>query len=122
MNRLFLGETGFGVVADNAQDVDLIAVFIDGVFHGLAVNGQAFVLLTMELVPALQGAIKVFGIDADENIADDREARRLVAFVAIPAFESTSGLLAEVVCPFPNGLVSAHTAENGGGDDGKDRG
>jgi len=45
MNLLFLGlpvrctqtgEAGFRVMPDNAHDVDLIAVFIDGVAHGLA--------------------------------------------------------------------------------------
>lgn len=106
---------------DNANDVDLIALFIDGVAHGFAVNSQAFILLAIMLVPALQSAIKVFGIDAYKNVANDREARDLVAFVPIPTPEAASGLLAEIVGPFPDGFVSAHSAKNGGGGDGKDR-
>lgn len=107
---------------DNAHDVDLIALFVDGVAHGFAVNGQAFVLLAIVLVPALQCAIEVIGIDADKNIADNIEARNMVTFVAIPTAEAASGLLAEIVGPFPNGFVAAHSAENGGGGDGEDRG
>ncbi len=107
---------------DNAHDVDLIAVFIDGVAHGFAVNGQAFVLLTIELIPALQRAIKVLGIDANKHIADDIETWYVVAFVTIPAFKTASGLLAEVVGPFPNGFVAPHSAEDSGGGDGKDSG
>lgn len=116
-----MGVTDFGVMPDNAHDVDLIALFIDGVAHGFAVNGQAFVLLAIALVPALQGAIEVVGIDADKNVADDIEARDVVAFVAIPAPEAASGLLTEIVCPFPDGFVAAHSAKNGGGGDGQDR-
>jgi hypothetical protein len=82
---------------DNAHDMDLITVFIDGVAHGFAVNGQAFVLLAIVLVPALQCTIKVFGPDADKNVADDIEARDVVAFVTIPTPEAASGLLAEIV-------------------------
>lgn len=122
MTRLFLNKAGFGVVPDNPHDMDLIAVFIDGVAHGLAVNGQAFVLLAIDLVPTLQGAIDVFGINADEDITDNVETRYMVALVVITASESASGLLAEVVCPFPNGFIAAHTAENGCGGDSKDRG
>jgi len=122
MNRLFLGEAGFRVMPDNAHDVDLIALFINGVAHGLAVNGQAFVLLAIALVPSLQDAIEVFGIDADKNIADDIEARHVIALVAVTAVKTASGVLAEVVGPFPNGFVAPHAAENGSGGDGKDRG
>lgn len=113
--------TDFGVMPDNAHDVDLITLFIDGVAHGFAVNGQAFVLLAIVLVPALQSAVEVIGIDADKNVADDIEARDVVALVTIPTPEAASGLLAEIVGPFPNGFVAAHSAKNGGGGDGKDR-
>ena len=107
---------------DNAHDVDLIALFINGVAHGFAVNGQAFVLLAIALIPALQGVIEVLGIDADKNIADDIEARHLVALVAVTAAKTASGILAEIVRPLPYGFITAHSAENGGGGDGKDRG
>lgn len=89
--------TDFAVMPDNAHNMNLITVFIDGVAHGFAVNGQAFVLLAIVLVPALQCTIKAFGPDADKNVADDIEARDVVAFVTIPTPEAASGLLAEIV-------------------------
>ena len=45
------------MVTDNTHDVGLVASVVDGVTHGFAVNGQGFVLLTMGLVPALNGLV-----------------------------------------------------------------
>ncbi len=56
------------MMADGAEDMGLATVLVDHVAHRLAVDGQALVLFAMHCVPALQGAIQMFGIDADEYV------------------------------------------------------
>lgn len=48
-------------MTDCAHDVPLIAVIIDGLAHGLSINGQSFILLAIGLIPALEGPDKDFG-------------------------------------------------------------
>ena len=53
-------------MTDHAHDRGLISLIIEGVAHGLAVDGQAFVLPTKSLVPTLQRPVEILGIDADQ--------------------------------------------------------
>ena len=39
-----MGVADLGVVADDAHNVGLMALVVDGVAHGLAVDGQAFIV------------------------------------------------------------------------------
>jgi hypothetical protein len=48
-----LGVTGFGLMADGAHDMGLIALIVNGIAHGLTVDGQTLVLLTVGFVPLL---------------------------------------------------------------------
>ena len=70
----FWGVATLPLVTDDAEDVPLPAVFIQGVAHGLAVDGQTLILAGISFIPALQCAIQFNGIDADEDIADDELA------------------------------------------------
>ena len=65
-----MGVAGFGFMAHHTHDVGLISLVIEGVAHGLAVDGQAFVS-ALGVVPLLQGPIQVLGIDADQQIPED---------------------------------------------------
>jgi len=38
---------------DDAHDVSLIALIVNGVTHGFSINGQRFIVLSIGLVPAL---------------------------------------------------------------------
>lgn len=40
---------------------------VEGVAQGLAVDGQRFILLRVDVVPALQGAVEMGGFDADQG-------------------------------------------------------
>ena len=40
-------------MTDDAHDMGLIALIVDGVTHGLSINGQRFVVLSIGLIPAL---------------------------------------------------------------------
>ena len=53
-------------MTDDAHDMGLMTFIIDGVAHSLAVQGEAFVILPIGSVPALQCAVEMHGIDADE--------------------------------------------------------
>jgi hypothetical protein len=59
-------------MADDAENMGLMSLIIDGVAHGLAVDGQTFVLLSIGLVPTLQGLVQLYGIDANQDLADNR--------------------------------------------------
>ena len=97
-------------MADDAEDVGLVAVGVAGVTQGLAVEGQAFIGGGMLPIPALQRPIKGLGIDAGEHIADPGAAGDLVAAVAITAAKARAGRLAKVLCPGGDGLVAARPA------------
>ena len=64
-----------------AHDVDPMTLLIDGVSHGFAVQGETFVFLPMSFIPALKCAVQVQGMDADKDIADDKEAGDEIAIL-----------------------------------------
>lgn len=77
-------------MTDYAHDVGLAALFVDD---------EAFVSLTMNRIPALQGAVELGRIDADETIANDEFARDQVP--SVPAAETLARLRAETFGPRP---------------------
>ncbi len=79
-------------MTDGTHDVGLTALIIDGVAHGFSINGQAFILLTIGLVPALQCKVEMHGIYADQYITDDGHARYGVALVLVSAEKTFPGL------------------------------
>ena len=90
-------------MADCAHDVSLPALVVDGVAHRFSINGQAFVLLTIDLVPVLQCMIEMFGVHADQYITDGGHARYNVALVLVSASETLSGLLPKALGPVIDG-------------------
>ena len=44
-------------MTDDAENMSLMALIIDGVAHGFAVDGKSFVLLSVDLVPTLKGFV-----------------------------------------------------------------
>ena len=103
------------MMTDDAQNVGLMALIVDGVTHGFAVNGQAFVLLRVALVPALEGSVQRDGIDPDQEIADNRFAGDAVAALLVAAAEAPPGMLAKALGPIGDGPVPAHSTEAGCG-------
>ena len=96
-------------MTDCAHDVSLIALIVNGVSHGFSINGQRFVVLTVGLVPALEGTVEMPGIHANEHITDAGEARYAVALVLVSAAETLPGLLFKAFGPIRDGQVAAHT-------------
>ena len=94
-------------MTDCAHDVSLIALIVDGVTHGFSINGQRFVVLTIGLVPALQGTVKMHGVHADQYVTDDGQTRYDVALVLVPAAETLSGPLSKAFSPIRDGQVVA---------------
>src|SRR2546429_8533031 len=58
---LFLSVASFGLMTDDAHNMSLLALLIQGVAHGLAVDGQTLIPCAIAFVPALQGAIQIGG-------------------------------------------------------------
>ena len=105
-------------MTDCAHDVSLIALIVDGVAHGFPVNGQRFVVLTIGLVPALQGTVKMHRVDADQYITDDGQARYDVALVLVSAAETLPGLLSKAFGPIRDGQVAVHPTQGCAGGNG----
>ena len=80
------------MVADDAHDVGLTALLVDGVAHGLAVDGQAFIFLGVSCVPALQSPVELGRVDPDEQIADGELAGHQVLAAAAAAAEALARL------------------------------
>ena len=105
-------------MTDCAHDVSLIALIVDGVAHGFPVNGQRFVVLSIGLVPALQGTVKKHRVDADQYVTDEGQTRYDVALVFVPAAETLSGPLSKAFSPIRDGQVAAHTTQGCAGGNG----
>ena len=99
-------------MADHAHDMGLKTFFINGIAHGLAVDGQTLILFAIGLVPALKGFIQMHRVDANKDIANDREAGDDIAPVFATAIETLSGLLAKIIRPIPDGQISPHSAQD----------
>lgn len=84
---------------DRTHDMGLIPIGIDGVFHHFAVDGQGAVFDAVGFIPALKGFIKRFGIDPDQDVADDILAWHNETSVFSSAVEALSGRLAQIVGP-----------------------
>jgi len=105
-------------MTDGAHDVSLIAEIVDSVAHGFTINCQAFVVLSIGVVPALKCAVQMPGFYADQDIADDGQARYGVALVLVAATETLPGLLSQSVGPIRDGQVAAHPTQDCAGGDG----
>ena len=113
-----MGVTGLALMTDCAHDVSLIALIVDGVAHGFPVNGQRFVVLSIDLVPALQSTVKMHRVNADQYVSDDGQARYDVSLVLVPASETLPGSLPKAFSPIRDGQVAAHTTQGRAGGNG----
>ncbi len=82
-------------MADNPQNVGLPTLLVDGIAHGLAVDGEGFVAGGVAGVPGLQGAVHVVGVDAGQHLANDGAAGNEVVAVAVTATKARSRFLAQ---------------------------
>ena len=108
-----------GCMTDNAHDVGLTPLCVDGVAHDFAVDGQALVASAMGLVPALQGLIERHRIDTHEDIANDRFARHHAASVLASATETLARFTAKALRPVRDCFVTTHPTERRPGGDGQ---
>ena len=102
-------------MSDDTHDMRLFAVVVDGVAQRLAVDGERLVIPTVLLVPVLQRAVELLGVDAGQDGADGGPARGLARPVAPPDTEPFEGFVAQRLDPFPNRLVAACAAQRRGG-------
>ena len=56
------------LVADDAHDVNLSAIVVNGITHGFAVDGQAFVGCAVLGIPLLERSIQFYGIDSNQYV------------------------------------------------------
>lgn len=98
----------------------LLALVIDGVAHGFAIDGEAVVGFAMGRIPTLEGAVEVLGIDADEQVAYDVFARHQAATVVAAAAEPFARLGAQTLGPVRHGLVAPHPTQRGPGGERED--
>jgi len=109
-------------MTDDAENMGLMPLLIDGVAHGFAVDGQAFVFWSVGLVPALQGSIQMERVDPDQDVPDDGLTGDEVTVLFVAAAETLPGPLAETLGPIGDRLVSAHATQGGPCGNGQNRG
>lgn len=78
-------------MTDDAHDV-CVTVFIDGIAHGLAVNGKTFISHSIRIIPARKRSVKVNRIDADQDATDDGLAGNGATAPFYPAAEALPSL------------------------------
>ena len=74
----FFGVAVQALVTDGAHDVGLMTLLIEGIAHGLAVDGETFILCAIHFVPAPKSAVQMCRIDTDQHIAQDKLAWHVV--------------------------------------------
>jgi len=109
-------------MTDDTHDVGLTALIIEGIAHRLAIDGETLIFAGVGLVPALQGAVQMGGIDADQHIADDGLAGDEVTALFETTAKAGPGLRPQALGPVGDGLVSAHATQDGPGDQAENRG
>jgi hypothetical protein len=115
----FLGVAGLGLMADHAHDMGLMAVDVQRIAHGFAVDGQSGVWLAIGLIPVLYRAVQMNGIDTNHDITDDRFARHQVAPANPPATKPLSGFGTEALRPVGDRVVTAHATQDRATSDGQ---
>ena len=86
-------------MTDDAHHMGGVTLRVEGIAQGLAVDRQCLVLLRVDFVPALQGAVQVRGVNADQHVADDRLAGHDVAAPLATAAEALAGLRPQTLRP-----------------------
>jgi len=84
---------GFGFVTDDAYDVSLTIILIQGIAHGFAVDGHRLILFTVCFIQALQRLIQLDGVNADDVFAWYDETAIIVA----SASEARAGFLTKTL-------------------------
>ena len=74
-------------MAAGPEDMDLTARLVDGSLHGLAVDGQRCVVVTVGDEPSPQRAIEFVGRHRHDRVAQTVDARSLVGAVDTTAAE-----------------------------------
>ena len=99
-------------MSDSAHNVNLVALLVDSVAHGLAIYSQRLVLLAICFVPALQGAVQICRINTDKHIADNVITGDNIAAVFTTAIETLPCFGTEALRPIRYGLISSHSTED----------
>jgi len=109
---LFLGVAVLGLMANDAHDVGLVSLLINGIAHGFAVNREALIFSAIGFIPALEGAVEMHRISTDKSIPDDVRAGNNKTTVYVSAAETLARLGAKTVGPVRDGPVAAHPAQD----------
>ncbi|KFB74432.1 MAG: hypothetical protein AW09_000271 [Candidatus Accumulibacter phosphatis] len=98
-------------MTNDAQDMRLLALFVLGVTHRLAIHRQTFVVARIDPVPLLAGLIKRGWIDTDQNVTNDGFTGYAVVSLLATTAKAFARPRLEVFGPTGDGLVTAHPAE-----------
>src|SRR5437016_8752764 len=110
---LFLGVASFALMTDDAHHMSLLTLLIQGVAHGLAVDGQTLISRAIDFVPALQGLVQLRGRDADQHMAQAVLSGHDITTLFAPPAKALSRFLPQALRPIRDGLVTAHPAQHG---------
>lgn len=95
---------------DHAHDVRLLPVLVLGIAHGLAVDRQTGVVLSIGFVPLLTRLVERHGIDADQDVTNDELTRHAVNALLATTAEALACFRCEVFGPPGDGASLARDA------------
>src|SRR2546429_5201623 len=93
-------------MTDDAHNMSLLALLIQGVAHGLAVDGQTLIPCAIAFVPALRGAIQIGGRDTGLYGGEGRVAGPHIMAPFANANETLPRVLPRGLGPIRNGSAS----------------
>ena len=111
--------TLFALMPDGAHDVALSTTIINGIPHGFAVDGQAFVDCSVLSVPLLECSIQFGGINSNQYITYGTFTGNAVFSMTEITAKSGASSGRFGLCPVGNGLIATHPAQHCTSGDGK---
>ena len=95
----FLGVALTALVANDAHDMRLSALRIDGVTHGFAVNRQRFIELPVLGVPGVERPIQLRRVHRNQDITNHGTAGYFVLPVSFSAAKTAAGVVPQRLRP-----------------------
>lgn len=76
----------------------LVAIFVNGILHCLAINGYRLIRVPPSLVPCRQCAVQCTGFNAHQTIANDKLARHAIDAIHTAATKVDCSEGMQIVC------------------------
>ena len=105
-------------MGNGTEDMGLLARVLRGPSHGLAINGDARILLSEGGQPPAEQVVDFTGVDSRDKSVEGAAAGDEVASLSLATAQSLAHRLREMLCPVRDGFIAAGPAHGGTEHDG----